>query len=189
MQEYIQTLIKQDFKNVELLCTCPEGQDDQLWQYEQLRQFTSDINMLAAELQSQCACMQMKANEGVVYLCAGHKSPQECNAIGYILHTLDQTAALLNSNKWFPSRVTIPSSSVKYFSSIVRRLYRIFAHAYYHHHDVYVAFESATALTERFVFFSLTYDLIQEKLLNIPYKHYSWLANIKIHASTDSGNE
>ena len=116
----------------------------------------------------------MKANEGAVYLCAAHKAPQECNAVGYILHTLDSTAAILNSNKLFPSRVNIPDASVKHFGSIVRRLYRIFAHAYYHHHDLFVAFENATALTERFTYFSLSFNLIQTKLLNIPRDNYAW---------------
>jgi hypothetical protein len=38
-------------------------------------------------------------------------------------HTLDGTAALLNSSKWFPSRVSVPETSRKYFASVARRLF------------------------------------------------------------------
>jgi hypothetical protein len=89
----------------------------------------------------------------------------------------DGTAALLNSNKWFPSRENIPgkhrrrmhavlmrrpccivqshgtlflcsdpaadaASSLKYYQSIARRLYRIFAHAYFHHREMFLEVRS-----------------------------------------------
>lgn len=37
--------------------------------------------------------------------------------------------------------VTIEPSAEQYFSSIARRLYRVFSHAYHHHRRVYDAFE------------------------------------------------
>lgn len=61
----------------------------------------------------------------------------ECCAIDYIIHTLDGTAALLNSDKYFPSRVSISEPSLKYFQSIARRLYRVFSHAYFHHRELF----------------------------------------------------
>jgi hypothetical protein len=79
----------------------------------------------------------MKATDEWLYLCAAHKTPKECCAIDYIIHTLDGTAALLNSDKYFPSRVSISESSLKYFQSIARRLYRVFSHAYFHHRDLF----------------------------------------------------
>ena len=48
-------------------------------------------------------------------------------------HTLDGAACLLNSNKYFPSRVSIKESSVAKLGSVCRRVYRIFSHAYFHH--------------------------------------------------------
>ena len=38
-------------------------------------------------------------------------------------------------------RICVPEGSVKNFQSIARRLYRIFAHAYFHHRDIFDAFE------------------------------------------------
>jgi hypothetical protein len=52
-----------------------------------------------------------------------HRTPQECAAGDYMRHTLDGTAALLNSSKWFPSRVSVPETSRKYFASVARRLF------------------------------------------------------------------
>ena len=71
----------------------------------------------------------MTATEQWIFLCAAHKTPKECPAIGhshllsctikvyhtassyplsdYTRHTLDGAACLLNSNKYFPSRVSI----------------------------------------------------------------------------------
>ncbi len=132
----------------------------------------------------------MKATDEWLYLCAAHKTPKECCAIDYIIHTLDGTAALLNSDKYFPSRVSIPESSLKYFQSIARRLYRVFSHAYFHHkdlfdqvcplpsplHPLYLILtltlvnkvENETRLCERFVRFSTRFKLIPKKLQIIP---------------------
>ena len=44
----------------------------------------------------------------------------------YTRHTLDGAACLLNSNKYFPSRVSIKESSVAKLGSVCRRVYRIF---------------------------------------------------------------
>ena len=92
-------------------------------------------------LQEQCtrdSCPEMKAGEWL-YLCAAHATvnEHECCAIDYITHTLDGATALLNSTRYFPSRLSIADTSLKHFTSIVRRLYRIFAHTYFHHRDLF----------------------------------------------------
>ena len=47
-------------------------------------------------------------------------------------------------------RIAIPSSSVKHFASLARRLSRIFAHAYFHHREVFEHAEADNALYERY---------------------------------------
>jgi hypothetical protein len=56
----------------------------------------------------------MTATEQWIFLCAAHKTPKECPAIDYTRHTLDGAACLLNSNKYFPSRVSIKVSDLKF---------------------------------------------------------------------------
>lgn len=65
-------------------------------------------------------------------------------------------------------RMQIPSNSLKHFQSIARRLYRIFAHTYFHHRAVFDEFEEQYALYERFTQFSKKYDLIPDNLIIIP---------------------
>ncbi|XP_016120967.1 MOB-like protein phocein, partial [Sinocyclocheilus grahami] len=81
------------------------------------------------------------ATEQWIFLCAAHKTPKECPAIDYTRHTLDGAACLLNSNKYFPSRVSIKDSSVAKLGSVCRRIYRIFSHAYFHHRQIFDKYE------------------------------------------------
>ena len=148
--------------DVDHILSAPETQDEGVWKYEHLRQFCMELNGLAVKLQSECkpeTCSQMTATEQWIFLCAAHKTPKECPAIDYtrcgifssislqkslkerhfldshfcLRHTLDGAACLLNSNKYFPSRVSIKESSVAKLGSVCRRVYRIFSHAYFHH--------------------------------------------------------
>jgi len=170
-QQYIQQLIRQNSSDVNTILTIPDGTDAAVWQYHHLRQFTMELNQIVVLFDPVCTdatCPQMKATDEWLYLCAAHKNPKECCAIDYIIHTLDGTAALLNSDQWFPSRVSVPESSLKYFQSIARRLYRIFSHAYFHHKDLFDQIENELRLCERFVRFSNNFKLIPKKLQIIP---------------------
>ena len=110
VQQYIQQTIRKNVTDVDTILTAPDTQDEGVWKYEHLRQFCMELNGLAVALQSECQpenCSQMTATEQWIFLCAAHKTPKECPAIDYTRHTLDGAACLLNSNKYFPSRVSI----------------------------------------------------------------------------------
>ena len=130
-----------------------------------------ELGLLTARLDEFCTgatCPQMKATDEWIYLCAAHSPPKECCAIDYIIHTIDWTTAMLNNSKLFHSRVTIDKSSAKHFQSIARRLYRVFAHAYFHHYEVFVEFERERRLCERFTKFINQTRLVASKLQIIP---------------------
>ncbi|KAI8050398.1 Mob1/phocein [Syncephalis plumigaleata] len=170
LQEYLQELLRIDRSNIDRLLQMPPGQNEDIWQYEHLRMLCMDINYLVIQLESECtkeSCPEMKADEWL-FLCAAHLQPQACCAIDYAFHTLDGATSLLNSHKYFPSRQSIMSSSLKHFQSIARRLYRIFAHAWYHHREEFNSFESESYLYSRFVAFSRKYHLIPDSLMVIP---------------------
>ncbi|CAN8021179.1 unnamed protein product, partial [Ixodes persulcatus] len=144
VQQFIQQAIRKDPTNVDEILTPPDSQDEGVWKYEHLRQFCMELNGLAVKLQAECnaeSCTQMTATEQWIFLCAAHKTPKECPAIDYTRHTLDGAACLLNSNKYFPSRVSIKESSVAKLGSVCRRVYRIFSHAYFHHRATFDEFE------------------------------------------------
>lgn len=171
VQQYIQQLIRKDISNVDEILTAPEGQDEGVWKYEHLRQFCMELNGLAVKLQGECQpdnCTQMTATEQWIFLCAAHKTPKECPAVDYTRHTLDGAACLLNSNKYFPSRVSIKESSVAKLGSVCRRVYRIFSHAYFHHRVIFDEFENATSLCRRFTVFVTKYNLMSKDNLIVP---------------------
>jgi hypothetical protein len=171
VQQFIQQLILKDSSAVDTILKVPDNQDEGVWKYEHLRQFCLDLNLITVALQAECTpttCVQMTATEQWIFLCAAHKNPKECSAIDYTRHTLDGAACLLNSNRYFPSRVNIKESSVQKLGSVCRRIYRIFSHAYFHHRTIYDQFELETSLCRRFTKFVTKYDLMTNDTLIVP---------------------
>lgn len=149
----------------------PHGQDEASWKYEHLRLFCSELNSLAVCLIEECdqlVCKQMTATEQWIFLCAAHRQPKECSALDYTLHTLHGASSLLNSNKHFPSRVSIKDNSAQKLSSVARRIYRIFSHAYFHHRQLFDEFEEKTCLCKRFTRYVIKYDLMTSDNLIVP---------------------
>lgn len=119
-------------------------------------------------------CPEMRASEWQ-YLCAVHDPPKSCCAIDYCCHTLDWASNILTSPKYFPSRLTLgseagggPQASIRHLTNIFRRLYRIFAHAWFQHRAVFWQVEGHDGL---YVFFKTVcnvYRLIPEDNYTIP---------------------
>ncbi|KAJ1300683.1 hypothetical protein OPQ81_002330 [Rhizoctonia solani] len=198
-QEYIAQLIRQDPHDVQRIVTPPKmddeksSVDDGCWLYEQLRRLAQDLTCpLITNLQLECnrnTCPEMKAGEWL-YLCVAHGNATgghiQCCAIDYIVHTLDSATALLNSTRVFPSRLSVPQSSYRHFSSLARRLSRIFAHAYYHHRELFSQAEAESSLYARFLALSQQHSLVPAELLVIPsesFEHNS--SNDRSHHTAD----
>ncbi|KAF8641815.1 hypothetical protein AX16_009795 [Volvariella volvacea WC 439] len=150
--------------------------DESCWIYEQLRRLAQDLtHPLITMLQTECSrstCPEMKAGEWL-YLCVAHGeggAMEQCCAIDYILHTLDSATALLNSPRAFPSRLQIPQSSNRHFSSLARRLSRIFAHAYFHHREIFEQAEAESSLYARFLALTSKFELVPAEFLVIPFR-------------------
>lgn len=135
-------------------------------QFETLRAFMAELNLLLLRLDGVCSCAQMTSAQWV-YLCAAHRSAKDCSAMDYCLHLLEGTSALIGNHELFPPRGPIPGSSLQYLNSASRRLYRILAHAYFSHRDVWARVEAESQLTQRFSAFVLDTRLVPRKLLVI----------------------
>lgn len=116
----------------------------------------------------------MRASEWQ-YLCAVHEPPKPCCAIDYCCHTLDWAATTLASNKHFPSRLKLGNEEsggsqqgVRQLTNIMRRVYRIFAHAWFQHRQVFWHVESHEGLYILFKTVCDFYSLIQEENYTIP---------------------
>ena len=126
-----------------LICKVPEGVSSNQWQYENICQFITELNLLIVQLINEelCTaqkCPKMKATDMWLYLCASHNKPQDCCAIDYMIHQLDHAESILKDPKNFNDLNSISDSSVKYLQSIARRVYRVFSHTYHHHETVFI---------------------------------------------------
>ncbi|KAF3043641.1 hypothetical protein E8E12_002978 [Didymella heteroderae] len=157
----------------------PENVDKTLWLYELCRFLTQKVNSIIVALFSDsppCSsitCPEMRASEWQ-YLCAVHDPPKSCCAIDYCCHTLDWAANTLTSPKHFPSRLALGTdqstqhSQIRQLTNIFRRVYRIFAHAWFQHRDMFWKVEGDTGL---YIFFKTVcdvYGLIPEDNYTIP---------------------
>ncbi|PCG93369.1 Mob1/phocein [Penicillium occitanis (nom. inval.)] len=162
------------------LAHAPDGVERSLWLYELCRFLTMKVNNLIIAFFaedppcSQQSCPEMRASEWQ-YLCAVHDPPKSCCAIDYCCHTLDWATNILTSPKYFPSRLTLgsesgggPQASMRHLTNIFRRLYRIFAHAWFQHRDVFRQVENTDGL---YVFFKTVcdvYELIPQDNYTVP---------------------
>ncbi|KAL5003455.1 Mob1/phocein [Aspergillus recurvatus] len=158
----------------------PEGVERSLWLYELCRFLTMKVNNLIIAFFAEnppCSaqtCPEMRASEWQ-YLCAVHDPPKACCAIDYCCHTLDWATNILTSPKHFPSRLTLgsesgggPQAGLRHLTNIFRRLYRIFAHAWFQHREVFWQVEGHDGL---YIFFKTVcdmYHLIPEDNYTVP---------------------
>ena len=166
VREYLQEKIRNDPSDIEGICKPPEDVDENLWQYEHIRQFLLELNLLVVQLQgiwTSQTCPKMKATEDWLYLCASHDFPQEWSAMDYMIHNLEYSTRLIHNSK-----VSAPGSSTKYLLSIVRRIYRFFTHWYFHHRETFVEFENVMHLWARFTHFATIFKMMSQELFIIP---------------------
>lgn len=67
-----------------------------------------------------------------------------------------------------PRRINIPPPSHRHFGSLARRLGRIFAHAYFHHREVFEQAEAESSLYSRFLALTCKFELVPPEFLIIP---------------------
>ena len=157
----------------------PEGSDRELWLYELCRFLCEKVNSIIIALFADnppCSaqtCPEMRASEWQ-YLCAVHDPPKCCCAIDYCCHTLDWAANTLTSPRHFPSRLALGTDAnntqqqVRQLTNIFRRVYRIFAHAWFQHREVFWRVEGKSGLYVFFKTVTDTYNLIPEESYTVP---------------------
>eukprot|EP00823_Brevimastigomonas_motovehiculus_P000782 TRINITY_DN109_c4_g1_i1.p1 TRINITY_DN109_c4_g1~~TRINITY_DN109_c4_g1_i1.p1 ORF type:complete len:255 (+),score=42.97 TRINITY_DN109_c4_g1_i1:89-853(+) len=163
--EYIEHMIYKNPQDVLSIVTKPDTVDREIWLYEHLRRLLQDLNGLIVALSDSCnknSCSKMCATSDWEYLCAAHQPPKPCCAIDYIQHTISSFVSLLNNAQQFPNRSKISAKAAENFDSVVRRIYRFFAHSYYHHRLAFDVFENSTHLTKRFLALALKNGLMSE---------------------------
>lgn len=156
-----------------------EPVDRNLWLYELCRFLVQRSNRLIVSFFadsppcSNQTCPEMRASEWQ-YLCAVHEPPKSCCAIDYCCHTLDWAANILTSTKHFPSRLSLGGEggsayqSMRQLTNIFRRVYRIYAHAWFQHREAFWMLEQEEGLYRFFRTVCDAYALIPEDNYTIP---------------------
>jgi Mob1/phocein family len=151
------------------LAAPPKDIEKAIWLYELCRFLCEKLNLVIIALFADdppCSaqtCVEMRASEWQ-YLCAVHDPPKMCCAIDYCCHTLDWAANILTSQKHFPSRMFTGQeggggshhTQMRQLTNIYRRVYRVFAHAWFQHREVFWKVEKQTGL---YVFFKTVCDV------------------------------
>jgi len=151
-----------------LITTAPDGVDRNLWLYELCRLLVIKANTLLIAFFTDmppCSaqtCPEMRASEWQ-YLCAVHDPPKSCSAIDYCCHTLDWAAKTLTSQDDFPSRLKLGheggggvQAAMRQIINVFRRVYRMFAHAWFQHRSVFWDIEGQLGL---YVFYKTVCDV------------------------------
>ncbi|BGP41829.1 hypothetical protein JCM10449v2_005820 [Rhodotorula kratochvilovae] len=188
VQEFVAELVRRDAGDVEVVVKVPteddgeEGEeegdgrelvDEDVWLYEQLKRITLDQHAWIAALSDECtptSCPSMTTSPSWLFVCAAHAHPPSppCTALSYLQHTSDGAQALLTSPRYFPSRLSVSAQGRRLLGAVARRLWRGFAHAYFHHHALFVHLESETSLVARFAALNRRFALVEDEGLGIP---------------------
>jgi hypothetical protein len=107
-----------------------------------------------------CKCAKMTASDEWHFLCAPHPDkPRECSAVDYMKHTIDSATSLLLAVGCQTQNAT------KHYHSVLRRLYRIYGHLYFHHNE---EFERQRFHCHRMYLFLKEWDLFKQDMMIIP---------------------
>ena len=88
------------------------------------------------------------------FLCASHDSPKACSALNYSLHTTDWAIETLLKLKPREDNGAV-------LANVTKRLYRIYAHAWFEHKQMFQEFEQDEGAVERFEKLANEFDLME----------------------------
>ena len=162
--------------NLRLAVSLPEGEDLNEWIAVNTVDFFNQINMLYGTITEFCTeenCPVMSAGPKYEYHWAdGHtvKKPIKCSAPKYIDYLMTWVQDQLDDEQLFPSKIGVPfpKSFLLSAKTILKRLFRVYAHIYHQHFsEVFELGEEAHLNTsfKHFIFFVQEFNLIDKREL------------------------
>jgi hypothetical protein len=94
------------------------------------------------------------------YISHGSKVNIICSTIDFTLHTLDTDMRLLSNPSFFSTRNKIRDYSVSALVKMVRYLYRMLAHTFFHHKKLFDLLEDRYSIGERLTFYCKKFKII-----------------------------
>ncbi|KAJ1334840.1 MOB kinase activator 1B [Batrachochytrium salamandrivorans] len=162
--------------NLKLAVELPQGEDLNEWLAVNTVDFFNQINLLYGTITEFCTpqeCSIMSAGPKYEYhWCDGvqFKKPVIVSAPEYVDYLMTWVQSLLDDDAIFPSKIGVPFSksfqtSIK---TILKRLFRVYAHIYHSHFQKFVDLRADAHLNtsfKHFIYFVNEFSLIDKKEL------------------------
>lgn len=158
----------------DLIISLPHGENLMEWYAYNVFDFHRQVSMLFSTISEYCTCKtcpKMTAGSGYQYLWSeGIPSPIDMPAPNYIWRLLNLIENQLDDENIFPSSQNkpFPDNIEKIVKNIMKRLFRVYAHFYYHHINHFLQLKVAKELDTSFIHFirfNNKYKLIQPQQL------------------------
>jgi len=154
----------------------PEGEDINEWIAVNIVDFFNQISMLYGTLTEFCTaerCPIMSAGAKYEYHWADGtnvKKPLRCTAPEYIDYLMTWVQEQLDDEAVFPSKIGVafPKNFMQVAKTIMKRLFRVYAHIYYQHFDDVERLKEEAHLNtsfKHFILFVQEFSLIESKEL------------------------
>eukprot|EP00795_Rhopilema_esculentum_P013066 gene13066-3844_t len=162
--------------NLRLAVMLPEGEDLNEWVAVNSVDFFNQINMLYGTITEYCtseSCPVMSAGPKFEYLWADGtnvKKPIKCSAPKYIDYLMTWVQEQLDDEVLFPSKIGVPfpKNFLTIAKTILKRLFRVYAHIYHQHFGQVVNLGEEAHLNtsfKHFIFFVQEFNLIDKREL------------------------
>lgn len=132
------------------ILTCPDEDEEDVWQYDHFRQFCMELNGLMGSI-----------------MCRSPDGGGDVEALSETLSILDGANATLTAEKHFPSRVTVSEASMRKLPGLARKLYRVLQYAHSTHGSAFQAHETSHKVCARFHAFAEKYQYMDPADLDI----------------------
>ncbi|VDP13489.1 unnamed protein product [Soboliphyme baturini] len=150
----------------------PEGEDYNEWLAANIVDLFNQICMLYGTIAEFCTpekCSVMSAGSKYEYYWTdANKKPMKCSAPQYVDYLLSSVQVQLDDESLFPSKIGVPfpSNFLQVAQTIMKRLFRIYAHIYYQHFDDVERLKEEPHFNTSFKFFTLfvqEFNLIEHR--------------------------
>ncbi|WWC87555.1 uncharacterized protein L201_002445 [Kwoniella dendrophila CBS 6074] len=169
--------------NLRTAVQLPEGEDLQEWIAVHVVDFFNHVNMLYGTISEFCTpteCPIMNAGPKYEYFWEDgehYKKPTHLSAPAYVEALMTWTQSILDDEKHFPQQIgkRFPATFMNTAKTILRRLFRVYAHIYHSHFDQICALGIEAHLNTNYRHFLLFVDefaLLSEKDL-IPLEEFN----------------
>lgn len=170
MQHAAVTLGSGDLRQAVVL---PDGEDLNEWVAVNTVDFFNQINMLYGTMIEFCterSCPIMSAGPKYEYHWADGqnvKKPIKCSAPKYIDYLMTWVQKQLHDETLFPSKIGVPfpKNFMSIAKTILKRLFRVYAHIYHQHFEQVVQLKEEAHLNtsfKHFIYFVQEFDLVSK---------------------------